>query len=35
VVVKGNTFPSTLLSTPDMKAEVELPYHAGAQGLVL
>ena len=34
VVAKGNKFPSTLLSKPDIKAEIELPYHAGAQGLV-
>ena len=35
VVAKGNKFPSTLLSKPDIKAEIELPYHAGAQGLVI
>ena len=35
MVVKGSKFPSTLLSKPDIKAEVELPYHAGAQGLVI
>eukprot|EP01051_Picozoa_sp_SAG22_P034221 SAG22_NODE_15410_length_349_cov_0.828000_1_plen_101_part_01 len=35
VVTKGNKFPSTLLSEPDIKTEIELPYAAGAQGLVI
>ena len=35
VVVKGNKFPSTLLSEPDIKAEIEVPYAAGAQGVVI
>lgn len=35
VVVKGQKFPSTLLSSPDIKASIEVPYSAGAQGVVI
>ena len=35
IVLKGKKFPSTLLSALDMKASIEVPYSAGAQGVVI
>jgi hypothetical protein len=35
ILTKGKKFPSTLLSAPDIKASIELPYSVGAQGVVI